>query len=87
VLVKPKWWNELPLLPFMKICSYLEYNQVFGKLPRVCQHFNELLTTNTVGFEKIRLDQPSAFLLKKLVDEVSSCKSLDLALGKLNEET
>jgi hypothetical protein len=75
---QPKWWDELPLLPFLKICNYLEYKQVFSCMPRVCKHFNNLLTGYEVELEEICLWQPSEKLLSKLKDKVSVCKSLEI---------
>jgi hypothetical protein len=74
----PEWWDELPLLAFVNICKYLPHNEVFGTLPAVCQHFNNLLKNNTVGFEKIQLRNPSETVLQKLSDKTSTCKSLEL---------
>jgi hypothetical protein len=51
VVPQPKWWDKLPLLPFLIVCSYLPYGQVFCRLPCVCKHFNELFSHNQVTFQ------------------------------------
>jgi hypothetical protein len=79
---QPKWWDELPLVPFMHICSYLNYKQVFGRLTRVCKHFNQLLSENEVKFYKLRLCDPSPRKIYKLMDRISGCNSLHLILGR-----
>jgi hypothetical protein len=88
VVPQPKWWDEWPLLPFMKIFSHLDYEHVIGKLPLVCQHFNQLLSKNAVAFEKLVLRFPTAQQLIKLKEEVSICKSLDLSvMDQLDDDT
>jgi hypothetical protein len=71
-----KSWDELPLLPFLNVCRYMNYKDVFGTLPHVCKHFNNLLTGYEVELDEIHLDEPSDQLLGKLKDMVSVCKSL-----------
>jgi hypothetical protein len=80
MVTQPNWLTELSLVPFEKICSQLDYKQVFGKLPLVCKHFNELLIKNKVRFDKLILRDPSAKLLGRLIDNISTCWSLDLTL-------
>jgi hypothetical protein len=86
---QPKWWDELPLVPFLNICRFLDWKQVFGGLPKVCKHFKQLLTEEgQVGFDEISLENPSVVQLKKLKDKVSFCKSLSLTLyEELDEDT
>jgi hypothetical protein len=67
---QPKWWDKLPLVPFMEICSFLDYKQVFGRLRRACKHFNQLIDEEgQVGFNKISVSNPSAAHLNKLKDK------------------
>jgi hypothetical protein len=42
---------------------------------------------HTIAFDELRLDHPPSLrVLKKLTDEVSSCKSLDLSVYDLDDE-
>jgi hypothetical protein len=84
VVSQPKWWDELPLVPFMEICKYLDYKQVFGRMTRVCKHFNELLILHKVEFESIELDPVTPLLLCRLAPRISWCKEL---IFKLNDWT
>jgi hypothetical protein len=91
LLVVPqlKLWDQLPLLPFMKICSFLDWKQVLRQLPLVCKHFNHLLTNEgSVGLNKLSLRNPSTAHLNKLKDKVSFCKCLSLKFcTHLDKET
>jgi hypothetical protein len=84
----PELFANVPLLPLMKIFGYLEYKQVFGIVPRVCQYFHELLVKHKVGLDTLVLRKPSDLLLEKLIDEVSTCERLDLELQRaMNDAT
>ena len=41
----PRRWNQLPIIPFMMICSYMNIDQAFWAIPQVCEfHLYTLLT-------------------------------------------
>jgi len=43
---QPNGWEEIPLVPFKKICTYLPHEEVFRTLPLICQHLNHTLKNN-----------------------------------------
>jgi hypothetical protein len=75
--VVSKSWDELPDIPFYRICNFLDYKHVFGKLSLVCRSFNaRLCGDNQIAVERLQVIEPSVQTLQKLFMKISTCKML-----------
>jgi hypothetical protein len=86
---QPQWWDEIPDVPFKRICSYLDSHEVFNILPLVCKHFSQVLKNNqTVPVGQIILPiSPSKKLLEEYGRRVSTCKKIRMWPEVLQQET
>jgi hypothetical protein len=57
---KPTGLDQIPLLPFLEICRYLDYQDVYGSLSKVCKHFYALTKNHQIFLEKIQLEVDSS---------------------------
>jgi len=74
---KPTGWSDLPTIPFLEICRYLRYDQIYGLLTRVCRNYAWMLETNQVALKEVRLRAyTSASKLVMIAKRVSRCDSL-----------
>jgi hypothetical protein len=60
----PQNLDRVPLLPFLKICSYLDAETVFCTLSLVCQHFNIMLRDNKIPIFDVSLDRSKMPVIK-----------------------
>ena len=75
-------WSRIPLLPFLHICSFLDYRQIFWILPLVCQHFRIYLDQNQVPVESLTLNNTTNLpLLVMLNRKISTCKALGVNMS------
>jgi hypothetical protein len=77
VVLQPKGWDELPMLPFIKICRYFNYKQVFGTLSSVCQHFKLLINENKASLSSRNYICLNQVLNVLVISRTATCKSLN----------
>jgi hypothetical protein len=76
---QPQGLEQIPLLPFLQICHYLNPQEIFNLLPRVCRQYNWLVQGNQIPIRRLKIDHPlPTDKLIALERKISSCLMLEL---------
>jgi hypothetical protein len=75
----PDGMGTLPMIPLLKVCSFLTPKEVFTKMTLVCKHYNEIIKGYQIPFDRLEIDtkshaRPSRLLT--LVRRMDSCREL-----------
>jgi hypothetical protein len=81
IYFQPQGLNEIPLLPFLNICKFLPYQQVFRILPLVCRHFRQLIQGYQIPINSVDIINPThpELTLTMLARKVVDCNQMVLA--------
>lgn len=72
---------SLPLETFHEVFSYLPHNEVFVNVSSVSRELNAVVQTYTVYLPALRVNNPSANLLRSLEKKLSGCGLLTISFG------
>jgi hypothetical protein len=76
----PTEFSQIPLLPFQRICSFLNHKDVFLTLPKVSWHFHDMIRRFQMPVASVDIDiqrsEPIALVM--LTIKVNSCMNVVL---------
>lgn len=78
-IIHPHKLEQLPLLPLLNVCKYLNPEDIFKTLPITCRQLNHLVLGNQFPLKRLHINGIVGVMeLVTLSHKISSCEVLDL---------
>jgi hypothetical protein len=79
----PHSMDNIPVLPFLKICSFLTYQQVFKVLPLVCSHFRRIIQAYAIPITTLEITDVNYLnpvMLATLTRRTTDCERISMII-------